>query len=136
MKIVKYLLLIAVIFVLYITAPMWTVTHGPSVIEEVEVEQGNKKAQLSTKDYELLEFENKFGKKPSIAYQSRVPKPLQEYWDNMLDESESIYDDICSPLEPSSNGWITTCQYKIKSKLGVSELKFDTYVIKHGKVLR
>lgn len=135
MKIVKYLLLTALLLILYITAPMWMVSHGPDVPGKIGKEQSEQKIQLSEEEQELIELERKFGPKPFVTYQSRVPKPVELYWGKMLKSGESIYDDICSPLKPTDKGWTTTCQYKIKSASGSSGLLFDTYTIKNGKLV-
>ena len=84
----------------------------------------------------LRKLEQKFGTKPDLAYKSRVPAPLQAYWDSILTDEEYVYEDICSPLKAGSQGWTTTCQYKIHRKSGNSGLKIDTFNIKDGKLVK
>jgi hypothetical protein len=142
MKILKYILVVGILLALYITEPMWKIQPDTNDIEVSSVdkeisEQLKEKNNLRTAEAEKLrKYEEKFGKKPSVAYKSRVPEPLQEYWDTTLDNTDSIYEDICSPLEATDNGWTTTCQYKIKAKNGYSELQLNTYVIRDGKVVK
>jgi hypothetical protein len=131
MKILKYIFIAGIILILYITEPMWRV-H-----KTIEVTHVDEKSNLIPAEAEKLKkLEEKIGKKPSVAYKSRVPKPLQTYWDNTLKSSQSIYEDICTPIKASDKGWITSCQYKVKSKNGTSGLKLNTYIIKHGKVVK
>jgi len=139
MKILKYILVVGILLTLYITEPMWRVykTTEVSQIDEKITKQQKERNKLIAEEAEKLRIlEEKFGKKPSVAYKSRVPEPLQTYWDRSLNEGESIYEDICSRLEASTNGWSTTCQYKIRSKKGSSGLQLETYIIKDGKVIR
>ncbi len=142
MKIIKYILIVGVLLTLYITEPMWRVqpntndTEMSSVDKEISEQKKERNNLIAAQAEKLRIYEEKFGIKPSAAYKSRVPKPLQDYWDKTLNESESIYEDICSPLKASDNGWTTTCQYKIRSEKSSSGLKLDTYVIRNGKVVK
>jgi len=142
MKIIKYILIVGILLTLYITEPMWRVqpntndTEMSSVDKEI-LEQKTERNNLIAAEAEKGRiYEEKFGKRPSVAYKSRVPKPLQDYWDKTLNDNESIYEDICSPLKASNKGWKTTCQYKIRSEKRSSGLKFNTYIIKNGIVVR
>jgi hypothetical protein len=142
MKIIKYILLIGILVTLYITESLWRPLPDSNDTEVSQIDKEIKKQQDYRKNLNAEEaeksrkYEDKFGKKPSVAYKSRVPKPLQEYWDETLDENDTIYEDICSRLEATDNGWTTTCQYKIKGMNGSSGLKIDTFIIKDGKLLK
>ena len=143
MKIVKYLIIAVILFGLYVTEPLWRAHPNSS---NAEVSQIDKKMNEQQDEHETLvaeeaeklrKLEEKFGKKPTVRYKSRVPKPLQDHWDKTLKSGAYVYEDICSPLRASSNGWKTTCQYKIRNENGSSSgLQFDTYVIKNGKLLK
>ena|GEM_PF-1039490 len=141
MKILKYILVGGILLTLYITEPMWRVqpntnnTEVSSVDKEISEQQTERNNLVAEEAEKLRKYEEKFGKKPLVAYKSRVPKPLQEYWDKTLNDNDSIYADICSRLTASGNGWTTTCQFKIKSKNISSVLQIDTYVIRDGKVV-
>ena len=142
MKIIKYILFAGILITLYITESLWrphpnTNTTEVSQIDKEISEQQAARNDLNAEEAEKLrKYEEKFGKKPSVAYKSRVPKPLQEYWDKTLEDTDSIYEDLCTHLKASGKGWTTTCQYKIKGKNGSSGLKLDTYVIRDGKIVR
>jgi len=139
MKILKYILVIVILLTLYITEPLWRVykTTEVSQIDEKITKQQKARNKLKAEEAEKLRIlEEKFGKKPSTAYKSRVPAPLQTYWDKSLNTGESIYEDICTPLQASEKGWVTTCQYKIRGKKSSSGLQLETYIIKDGKVIR
>jgi len=142
MKILKYILFAGVLLTLYITEPIWRVQKNTNTTEVSQIDQEIKQQQddrnnlIAEEAEKLRKYEEKFGKKPSVKYKSRVPKPLQEYWDKTLDENDSIYEDICSRLKASDKGWTTTCQYKIKGKNGSSGPLLDTFVIRDGKVVR
>jgi len=140
MKILKYILIMVVLLTLYITEPMWRV-HKTTEVSQIDAQmkkQQDARNNLTAKEAEeLRKLEEKFGKKPDLAYKSRVPKPLQEYWDRTLKKGEFIYDDICYGLTISNKGWTTTCQYQIKNKNGSSSgLKLNTFVIKDGVVVK
>ncbi len=138
MKILKYILVAGILLTLYITEPMWRVqpntndTEVSSVDKKISEQQTERNNLLTEEAEKLRKYEEKFGKKPLVAYKSRVPQPLQEYWDKTLGDADSIYADICYRLTASNNGWTTTCQFKIK---GSSGLQIDTYVIRDGKVV-
>jgi len=142
MKIMKYILIIGILIALYITESMWRVqsntnnTEISSIDKEILQQQTERNNLIAEEAEKLREYEEKFGKKPSVKYKSRVPKPLQQYWDKTLNSSESIYEDICSPLKASDKGWSTICQYKIKSKKGSSVLKLNTYIIRNGVIVK
>ncbi|RRS31775.1 MAG: hypothetical protein P794_03200 [Epsilonproteobacteria bacterium (ex Lamellibrachia satsuma)] len=142
MKILKYLLIAGILLALYITEPLWRVRSNTNTADisqidkKIKEQQDERNALLAAEAEKLRKLEEKFGEKPSVAYKSRVPEPLQEYWDKTLGDTDSIYEDICSPLKAGSDGWTTTCQYKVKSKNGSSELRLDTYIIKNGKIVK
>ncbi len=137
MKIVKYFMIAIILVGLYITYPIWKLTPVKTDVDIVEINQNDQGQQheINQKLAADIELENKFGKKPYVAYKSRVPAPVQAYWDKTLKNGESIYEDICSPLQAGSKGWTTNCQYKIKKENGSSELMFNTYVIKDGQLI-
>ena len=141
MKILKYLLIIVVLVALYITYPIWKLTPRVTVsevqnIDEPISETKDKRKNLDIEATAQIELEDKIGPMPSVAYQSRVPRPLQRYWDETLNENESIYEEICSRLKATKDGWTTTCQFKIKRGKGISTLRFETYTIKNGEVIK
>jgi len=143
MKIVKYLIIVVILFGLYVTEPLWRAYPD---LSNVEVSQIDKEMNEQQDDHETLvaevaeklrKLEKKFGKKPRVAYKSKVPIPLQTHWSNIFKSSDYVYDDICSSLKASDKGWETTCQYKIRHEDGSSSgLRFDTYIIKNGKILK
>ncbi len=140
MKILKYILIIGVLLTLYITEPLWRVqkTTEVSQIDAQMKKQQDERNNLTAEAAEKLRIlEDKFGKKPDVAYKSRVPIPLQTHWSNIFKSSDYVYEDICSPLRASTKGWETTCQYKIRHEDGSSSgLRFDIYIIKNGKILK
>ena len=71
-----------------------------------------------------------------INYEILIDNITTEYAFKTLDDTDYIYEDICSHLKASDNGWSTTCQYKIKGKNGSSALQLDTYVIRNGVVVK
>ena len=142
MKIIKYILFAVILITLYITEPLWrpqpnsNATEVSQIDQEIKQQQDYRNNLIAEEAEKLRKHEEKFGKKPSVAYKSRVPKPLQEYWDKTLNDTDSIYEDICSHLKASDKGWETTCQYKIKGKNRSSMLQLDTFVIRDGKVVK
>jgi len=142
MKILKYILIAAVLLAVYITEPLWRVQRNNNASEDaypnkIIEAQKNERRNLNTAEAEKLrKQEEKIGEKPAVAYQSRVPKPLKEYWNTVLKKGETVYEDICTPLQATDKGWMTSCQYKVRSPKGNSELRLDTYIIKNGKIVK
>jgi hypothetical protein len=137
MKILKYLLMVVIVIALYITYPLWQLTPGTgSDIPQIDEEKVEAKPRMSEDDKALREAEEKFGPKPRVAYKSRVPEPVQRHWDETLEADESIYEDICSRLKVTAEGWSTTCQFKVKSEKGISPLRFKSYTIKNGQLVK
>jgi len=141
MTIVKYILVAIVLLTLYITEPLWRVTATTdttelsNIEEEYNTNEDKQKNIISNEAKKIIKQEEDIGPKPLVAYQSRVPEPLQKYWDKRLKQGESVFEDICSRLRATDRGWTTTCQYKIKYENGsCSSLQVDTFIIKHGKV--
>lgn len=136
----KIILIVAILLTLYITEPLWRVQSDPTELtgidKEINAKQEERNALNAQEREKLKKLEAKFGEKPSVAHKSRVPKPLQAYWDETLKPSEYIYEDICSKLSAGKDGWETTCQYKVKNEKGSSQLQFDTFVIRDGKVIK
>lgn len=138
----KYILVIGLLVILYITEPLWR-AHPPtnntemSQIDKEILEQKNERNDLIASEAEKLrKIEEKCGKKPFCAYKSRVPKPVQTYWDKTLKNPDSLHDEICTPLQSVEKGWMTSCQYKVRTANDTVELRLDTYIIKDGKVIR
>jgi len=142
MKIVKYILIAGILLIIYITEPIWRVqstytsTDDFPIEKRMQAQQDKRDALNAEEGKKLRELEKKFGKKPEVKYKSKVPKPLERYWNSKLLEGESICDDICTPLHPTNNGWATSCQYKVRSKDGTLKLKLDTYTIRDGKIIK
>ena len=138
MKIIKYILLVAALFLLWMTEPLWRKVNTTTSPVDVHVEeQKDERAKLiaaeAKKDKDL---EAKFGKKPAPRYSTGVPPAVQKYWDKTLQDPASLEEERCSPVRPGSNGWVTVCRYRVKNSSGSLELRQDTYIIKHGEVIK
>lgn len=138
----KYIIIIGLLLTLYITEPLWRVQFrtNNSLISQIDkelTEQDNKRKEfIAVETKKRIKLEEECGKKPSCAYKSKVPKPLQKYWNRTLKNPDSIHEEICTPLHAVKNGWMTSCQYKVKNSYNKIELRLDTYIIKDGKVIR
>ena len=140
MKILKYILLAGILFVLWVTEPLWfkksydtTTSTTDTFITEQDQE---RKKLLKVETEKLKALEDKFGPKPSAAYGTRIPEALSEYWIKTLKYPDSIEEERCEPILPGSRGWETVCRYRVKNHIGRLELKQDTYIIKDGVILK
>ena len=128
MKILKYLLFAILLVTLYITEPLWRVQSNTNT---VEVSQKNNNNLTVSEADKLSKLEEKIGKKPTVQYKSRVPEPLREYWNKTFEDPDAVQKEQCSRLRASSQGWETTCHFKVNS---IREV--HTYIIKNGKVIK
>ncbi len=141
MKILKYILIAGIIFVLWVTEPLWfkrsydTPEASPTDTFITEQDKERKKL-LKAEAAKLKALEDKFGPKPSAAYGSRVPAALNEYWKKTLKYPDSLEEVICKPIHPGARGWQTVCRYRVKNDSGRLELRQDEYVIKDGVIVR
>ncbi len=137
MKIIKYILLVAALFILWMTEPLWRKVNTTTSPVDVHVKkQKNERAQLIAAEAKKKnDLEVKFGKKPAPRYSTGVPPAIYIYWDKTLNHPKSLEEERCGPVRAATNGWTTVCRYRVKNNSGGLELRQDTYTIKHGKVL-
>lgn len=140
MKILKYILFAVILFVLWVTEPLWfkksydtTASTTDTFITEQDKE---RKKLLKAKAAKHKALENKFGPKPSAAYGTRVPLELRDYWNKTLKYPDSLEEEICEPIRAGNRGWQTVCRYRVKNDSGRLELKQDTYIIKDGMIIK
>ena len=141
MKILKYILFAVILFVLWVTEPLWFKksydTSNASTTDIFITEQDIERKKLLKSEVERLQdLEDKFGPKPSADYGTRVPAALSEYWKNTLKYPNSLGEERCEPIYPSARGWQTVCRYRVKNHIGRLELRQDTYIIKDGVILK
>ncbi len=131
---IKYILLAAALFLLWMTEPLWRITDiTTSPIDVLVEEQQDARGKLiAAKAKKLKDLEAKFGKKPSGRYSTGVPPSVQEYWNKTLNDPASLEEERCGPIRAGNNGWITVCRYRTKDSSGALVLKQDTYIIKNG----
>jgi len=131
---IKYILLAAALFLLWMTEPLWRTTDiTTSPIDVLVEEQQDARGKLiAAKAKKLKDLEAKFGKKPSGRYSTGVPPSVQEYWNKTLNDPASLEEERCGPIRAGNNGWITVCRYRTKDSSGALVLKQDTYIIKNG----
>ncbi len=129
MKIIKYLIFIAIAVALWITAPLWmpdSTYHSESSSEVdtlVSQQEAERNALLKAQDKELAALEAKFGPKSSV-----IPS-LKKYWANSFTDTDGFEWLRCEKIIAGTDGWKTVCQFRLKGAI-----KQDTYTIKHGKV--
>ena len=139
----KYLLFIIIIFILWLTAPMWQAEHriDKSIVlteEEKISQEDTKQPHISKEDLIQKEkerkFTEKFGRKPQVDHDSDTPYVVKSYWNKIFKYPESIIPMSCTPLKMSSKGWQTVCNYKTMENKRSYELQQDTYYINQGIV--
>ena len=128
MKTIKYLLIAAVIFTLWVTSPIWMprskYSHNttPTEIDTFMTEQKKERnVLLKAQDKELAELEEKFGLKSSVM------QSLEVYWQKKHTDTFELLK--CSSIRPGITGWSIVCSYRLKS-----QIIQDTYTINKGKV--
>ncbi len=141
MKILKYILIAGILFVLWVTEPLWfkksyTVGEPSSVDTFVSKQDEERKNFLKAESEKRKALENKFGPKPSTAYGSRVPPALARYWQKTLKYPDSLEEELCESIRASKNGWQVVCRYRAKNSSGKLELRQDTYTIKNGVIIK
>ena len=119
MKIIKYILFIAIALTLWVTAPIWMPTSNYSKPTATEVERDTlKKAQEQD-----TVLEAKFGKKSSVM------PALKKHWDNTYIDAVEFELVKCSDVKGGDQGWIIVCSYRL-----TGFMRQTTYVINNGNV--
>ncbi len=142
MKIIKYILFIALLFTLWVTKPLWipvksyTDTTVSPVDIQIKEQQTQRNTRIAAEDKKLKELESKFGKKPVGKYGTHVPLAVEEYWNKTLSNPASLEEERCSPIKASIDGWVTVCRYRAKDRSGTLILRQDAYTIKNGTVVK
>ena len=143
MRIIKYILVIALLFALWVTKPLWmpakpyigTTTVSPVDIQRKE-QQTERKKLIAAADKKNKDLEDRFGKKPAPKYSTGVLPAIYIYWNKTLSYPKSLEEERCGPIHAGNNGWVTVCRYRVKSSSGGLELRQDTYIIKNGVVVK
>ena len=139
----KYLLFVIIVFILWLTAPMWQAEHrvDKSVIltdEEATLQKESMQKNISKDDLIQKEkekkFAEKFGRKPRVDHDSDTPYVVKSYWKKIYKYPESIIPMSCTPLKMSSQGWQTICNYKTMENQRSYEIQQDIYYIDHNVV--
>ena len=141
MKIVKYILVAALIFILWVTEPLWMKKSYDTPVASttdtfISEQDKERKKLLKAEAAKLKALEDKFGTKPVAAYGSRVPQELYDYWNKTLKYPDSLEEELCEPIRPAPRGWQLVCRYRAKNSSGHLSLKQDTYIINNGVVSR
>ena len=140
----KYLLLVIIILILWITEPMWRAGHitGHSAAPDYESDDiptetyHNQKKEVKPLSEAEKKFIAEFGNKPAVDYDSDTPYVVKEYWKKVYKHPERILPLSCTRLEMSPKGWKTTCNFKTKEHSSDStyELQQEIYYIKNGAI--
>lgn len=129
MKIIKYLIFIAIAVALWVTAPLWmpdSTYHSESssqVDTLVSEQEAERNALLKAQDKELAALEAKFGPKSSV-----IPS-LKKYWTNTFTDADGFEWLRCEKIRADENGWVAVCAYRLNGKIDQ-----DTYTVSHGNV--
>ena len=141
MKIIKYILFATLLFILWITEPLWfkksydTPKASSTDIFVTEQDKERKKL-LKAEAAKAKALEDKFGVKPTAAYGTRVPQELYDYWAKTLKLPNSLEEERCEPIRASVRGWEIVCRYRVKNSSGHLGLRQNTYIINNGVVSR
>lgn len=141
MKILKYIGIIGIVLILWITEPLWFKKSydTPSLSTTdifVDKQSKERKELLKSELAREKALEDKFGPKPIGAYGTRVPTALYNYWAKTLEFPDSLTEERCQPIRPGANGWQIVCRYRAKNGSGNLKLRQDTYIIRDGVILR
>ena len=130
----KYLILITIAFILWLTAPIWMIDRTGCNTIILDEEDTSKKVCLTKKQQEQKEFIIKYGHKPRIDYNTDTPYVIKEYWETKYSNPEKIIALRCTPLEKSKKGWKTVCDFRVPQTNKGTELLQEIYYIKQGEV--
>lgn len=121
MKIIKYMLFAALVFALWITAPIWMPKSNYSSATAQEIERDTL-IKVQEQDAAL---ETKFGKKSSV-----IPT-LKKYWDEKYIDALAFELVKCSDVTAGDQGWIIVCSFRL-----TGFMRQNTYTINNGNVSR
>ena len=141
MKIIKYILFAALLFVLWITEPLWfkksyDTPEASPTDTFISTQDTERKKLLKAEAEKQKALEDKFGVKPTAAYGTRVPQELYDYWAKTLKFPDSLEEERCEPIRASARGWEIVCRYRVKNRSGHLGLRQNTYIINNGVVSR
>ena len=137
----KYVLIVILAFILWVTSPMWMVNHSTgftatdtkvdSYIKEKNEE--NKKITAKEAD-ERRKYVEKFGEKPKTRYSTGTPILVHNYWKKHFKHPEAIVERRCTPLKRTNKGWMTVCEYRAEEDSAGLSIYQDVYYINQGIV--
>ncbi len=138
---IKYIFLILIAFILWLTAPLWMVhpsSHSPENAMDQYIEEKNTEMKtLSAKEAEAMrKYVEKFGEKPKIRYSTGTPVLVQNYWKKHFKHPEAVVELRCTPLKQTDQGWMTVCDYRAKEDSAGLNIYQDVYYINKGIVSR
>jgi hypothetical protein len=138
MKLIKYILIAAALFLLWMTEPLWRKVNTTTSPVDVHVaKQKDERSKLiAAEAKKKKDLEAKFGKKPAPRYSTGVPPAVQKHWDKTLSYPNSLEEERCGPIRPGNNGWVTVCRYRAKDSSGALQLRQNTYTIKNDTVIK
>jgi len=135
----KYVLFIIIIFVLWLTSPLWMVDHSTdsskTKIDNFIEKRKEESAKMTAKEAEELhQYEEKFGEKPKIRYSTGTPLLVKNYWKKNFTHPEAVIELRCTPLRQTDKGWMTVCDYRAKEDSSGLSIYQDVYYINKGIV--
>ncbi|AKF24905.1 hypothetical protein YH65_05500 [Sulfurovum lithotrophicum] len=135
----KYIAVIIIAFVVWLTSPFWMVNHstGPSEtkIDKFIEKKSEESAKMTAQEEEALrKYVEKFGEKPKIRYSTGTPILVQNYWKKHFKHPEAVIELRCTPLKQTDKGWMTVCDYRAKEDSAGLSIYQDVYYINNGIV--
>ena len=139
----KYILIVIIAFVLWVTSPMWMVSSSSSLtgtetkMDSYIQKKNDAKKKMTAKEADTLrKYIETFGEKPKIRYKTGTPILVQNYWKKHFKHPEAIEELRCSPLKRTSKGWMTVCDYRAEEDSAGLSIYQDVYYINQGIVSR
>ena len=136
----KYIIVIIIAFIIWLTSPFWMVNHSTGSVSETKVDdfidkRKNEVAKKTAKEAEALrKYEEKFGAKPKIRYSTGTPLLVRNYWEKNFKHPEAVVELRCTPLKQTDKGWMTVCDYRAKEDSAGLSIYQDVYYINKGIV--
>jgi len=132
----KYFFIVIIIFVLWLTAPLW-MNHNASVsLDKPEHTVSTSAGQNETDSHmgeEKKAYTEKFGSVPTLDLTTHIPIPIQRHWRRTVKDQDSYKIMKCTKPLATEKGWKTTCMISLNTNSGL-QLQEKTYYIDKGKV--
>lgn len=80
-------------------------------------------------------LEQRLGPKPYQSPWDGSVDPVEDYFENLANDPDSVEFGECSEVTPGSTGWMVRCVYRAKNAFGAMVRDERLYIIRDGRVV-